>query len=151
MRSHRKLGVGGVAVALVMVVAGLLAGAPSAPRVHADSGVQKHPADVFVINWQYIPDVVHVKQGHTVKFGNYDPIFGNPGHSLTEVVKDCTSAPFNGNNPGKGNCSYPRFSSGFTDWTYVNEVHGLDKLAPGTYSFTCQVHPFMRGTLIVDG
>ena len=118
--------------------------------MHADSGHQNHPADVFVINWQYIPDVVHVKAGHTFKFGNYDVIFGNPGHSLTEVVKDCTAAPFNGNNPGKGNCSYPRFSSGFTDWTYVNEVHEVDTLSPGTYSFTCQVHPFMRGTLVVD-
>ena len=47
-------------------------------------------------------------------------------------------------------CSYPRFSSGLTDWTYVHEVDGVDKLAPGTYYFTCQVHPFMRGTLIAD-
>jgi plastocyanin len=150
MRSHKHTRVGGLAVAVAMVVAGLLAGAPSAQRVHADGGAQNHPADVFVINWQYIPDTFHVKHGHTFKFGNYDIIFGNPGHSLTEVVKDCTAAPFNGNNPGKGNCSYPRFSSGFTDWTYVNEVHNVDKLAPGTYAFTCQVHPFMRGTLVVD-
>ncbi len=28
--------------------------------------------------------------------------------------------------------------------------HGADKLSPGTYAFTCQVHPFMRGTLVVE-
>jgi plastocyanin len=150
MRSQRAARLGAIAVAVATIVAGLLLGGPGVHRVHADGGAQNHPADVFVINWQYIPDTVHVKQGHTFKFGNYDIIFGNPGHSLTEVVKDCTAAPFNGNNPGKGNCSYPRFSSGFTDWTYVNEVHGVEKLAAGTYTFTCQVHPFMRGTLIVD-
>jgi plastocyanin len=32
----------------------------------------------------------------------------------------------------------------------VHQVHGVDKLPPGTYQFVCQVHPFMHGTLIVE-
>ncbi|HEY2704465.1 MAG TPA: hypothetical protein VGL20_12310 [Candidatus Dormibacteraeota bacterium] len=149
MRSLRAR-CGGVAAAAVMVAAGLLVGGPGIQRAHADGGVQNHPADVFVVNWEYVPSTVHVKQGHNFKFGNYDPLFGNPAHSLDEVVKDCSSPPFVGNNAGHGNCAYPRFSSGLVDWTYVHTVHGVDKLSPGTYSFTCQNHPFMRGTLIVE-
>jgi plastocyanin len=150
MKSLRATRFGGVAVAVAMVAASLLLAAPGAPRAHADGGMQNHPADVFVVNWQYVPDTVHVKQGHNFSFGNYDPVFGNPGHSLDEVVKDCTSPPFNGNNAGHGNCSYGRFASGLVDWTYVHTVHGVDKLPTGTYYFTCQNHPFMRGTLIVE-
>jgi hypothetical protein len=33
---------------------------------------QDHQADVFVEGWQYVPSIVHIKQGQKLKFGNYD-------------------------------------------------------------------------------
>ena len=131
-----------------------LAAAPGARPVAAQGGVRDHPAEVFAFMWHYISpagiDKVVIHQGQHLSFGNYDPIFGIPAHSLDEVVRDCTSPPFNGNDLGQGHCGYPRFSSGLVDHGYVHEVEGVDKLPPGTYYFTCEVHPFMHGTLIVE-
>ncbi|MGQ0467436.1 MAG: cupredoxin domain-containing protein [Sporichthyaceae bacterium] len=108
---------------------------------------QPHPADVAVAGWQYLPGTVHIKAGTTFKFGNYDPIQGIPSHSIDEYIPGCTAPPY-----GKGagsKCPPTRFSSGLTDWFQVHTVHGTDKLKPGEYPFVCQVHPFMRGTLVV--
>jgi len=149
MRSHRSIRLALVAVAATALTGLLVASGPH-QRAAADGGVQNHPANVFVMFWHYFPDTYHVKQGHDFTFGNYDILFGIPAHSLDEVVASCTSPPFNGNNSNKAACVYPRFSSGLVDHTYVHTVHGVDKLAPGTYYFTCQNHPFMKGTLIVD-
>jgi plastocyanin len=149
MRSHRTTRLAAIAVAATAVLASLFA-ASGPQRAAADGGVQNHPANVFVMLWHYFPDTVHVKQGQNFTFGNYDLIFGIPAHSLDEVVKDCSTPPFTGNNSNKNGCTYPRFSSGLVDHGYVHTVHGVDKLSAGTYYFTCQNHPFMKGTLIVE-
>jgi plastocyanin len=149
MRVQLRRLAGTFAAALVLAVG--LAGSPgSAHRVAADGGLQNHPADVFVMFWHYVPDTVHIHQGQSFTFGNYDPEYGIPAHSLDEVVPECTSPPFTGNDPGHHGCRSPRFSSGLVDHTYVHRVDGADRLPRGTYEFTCQVHPFMRGTLVVD-
>ena len=106
---------------------------------------QDHPADVFALAWQYFPATVTINQGETFKFGNYDPIQGIPAHSIDEVVPECTAPPFLGTN-----CPAPRFSSGLVDHGHVHEVHGTEKLEPGTYPFICQVHSFMYGELVVQ-
>ncbi|HEV3364089.1 MAG TPA: hypothetical protein VG795_08105 [Acidimicrobiia bacterium] len=111
---------------------------------------QDHPADVFVQAWQYIPATVHVKQGGQIKFGNYDMYpygAGIAAHSLEEAIPGCTSPPYHTN---KGCDRYPLFTSALTDHGYVHNVEGVDKLAPGQYPFTCQIHSQMRGTLIVE-
>ena len=109
---------------------------------------QPHPADVTTFGFQYFPSTVHIHQGETFKFGNYDVLQGIPSHSIDELIPGCTAPPY-AKNAGK-NCKPTRFSSGLTDWMQVHEVHGTDKLAPGTYQFVCQVHPTMRGTLVVE-
>lgn len=111
---------------------------------------QDHPADVTAVEFLYLPSTVHVQQGETFTFGNYDPRGGIPGHSIVEVIPGCTAPPYTGNNPGQGTCEYPRFTSGLVDHGHVHEVSGVKSLPPGTYKFTCQVHPDMRGTLIVE-
>lgn len=97
---------------------------------------------------------MRISQGETFKFGNYDPCPGGAGiagHSLDEVVPGCTAPPYTKNNAGNdGTCTYPRFTSGLTDHGHVHPVAGSDQLAPGTYQFTCQVHNFMKGTLVVE-
>ena len=108
---------------------------------------QDHPADVFTMAWQYIPTTVHVARGGSIKFGNYDMYpygAGVTAHSLTEAVPGCTEPPFT-------KCDrFPRFSSALTDHGYVHKVEGVEKLPPGQYPFTCQMHQQMRGTLIVQ-
>ena len=117
---------------------------------HPHLEMQAHPADVFVVQWQYAPSEVRVSQGETFSFGNYDPVGGVPAHSLDEAVPDCTAPPYTGNNPGNAGCRYPRFSSGLVDHGHVHTVAGVENLPPGRYPFTCQVHSFMKGTLIVE-
>ncbi len=103
---------------------------------------------VFTYAFEYFPSEVHIHEGETFKFANYDVVQGQPSHSIDEFIPGCTAPPYK---PGAGkNCPRTRFSSGLTDWMQVHEVHGTDKLAPGTYQFVCQVHPFMRGTLVVE-
>ncbi|MPY81331.1 MAG: hypothetical protein GEV04_23580 [Actinophytocola sp.] len=111
---------------------------------------QDHPGDVTAIEYQYVPGTVTVKQGETFTFGNYDARGGIPGHSIVEVVKGCTVPPYTGNNPGNGKCPYPKFTSSLVDHGHVHKVSGVESLPPGKYYFTCQVHPEMRGTLIVE-
>lgn len=109
---------------------------------------QDHPGDVVVLGWQYLPNDVHIQHGETFSFGNYDVIQGIPSHSIDEYIPGCTAPPYP-KGAGK-NCRAPRFSSGLVDWMQVHEVRGTDTLKPGTYEFVCQVHPFMRGNLIVE-
>jgi len=111
---------------------------------------QDHPADVFVEAWNYIPAEVHVKKGGHLKFGNYDmwPYgAGIAAHSMEEAIPGCTSPPFK---TGTGCDRYPRFTSALTDHGYVHNVEGIDKLEPGRYPFTCQIHSQMRGVLVVE-
>lgn len=146
INGHRLLGAVALAGALVMALAAP-AGAHkvSSPARPADAITgQEHPAQVFAFSLHYVPSTVTIRQGESLTFGNYDPVFGVPAHSLDEVVPDCTAPPYTGQN-----CRYPRFSSGLVDHGYVHHVNGVESLPPGTYEFTCQVHPFMRGTLVV--
>ena len=111
---------------------------------------QDHPSDVFVEAWNYLPPEVHVKKGAHIKFGNYDMYpygAGIAAHSLEEAIPGCTSPPYK---TGTGCDRYPRFTSALTDHGYVHNVEGVDKLEPGRYPFTCQIHSQMRGTLVVE-
>jgi plastocyanin len=111
---------------------------------------QDHPADVFVEAWNYFPPEVHVKKGSHIKFGNYDmwPYgAGIAAHSMEEAIPGCTAPPYK---TGTGCDRYPRFTSALTDHGYVHNVEGVDKLEPGRYPFTCQIHSQMRGVLVVE-
>ena len=114
-----------------------------------DFTTQPHPADTFASAWSYFPsNEIHISQGGTFKFGNYDVIQGIPSHSIDEYIPGCTAPPYK---PGAGkDCPPTRFSSGLVDWMQVKTVHGTEKLPKGRYEFVCQVHPSMRGTLVVE-
>jgi plastocyanin len=127
----------------------ILGGAGAAAVADPVTG-QNHPGDVTAVEGQYVPSTVHVEQGHTFTFGNYDLRAGIPGHSVVEVVPGCTAPPYTGNNAGNGTCTYPRFTSSLVDHGHVHRVTGVKSLAPGRYKFTCQVHSWMHGTLVVS-
>lgn len=133
----------GLGLAIACVPSNASASVPADPYTGQD-----HPGDVFAFDWHFYPDVVHIHHGGTFKFANYDFIQGIPSHSIDEAIPGCTEPPY-----GKGaghNCPATRFSSGLIDWGQVHEMHGVDKLPKGTYDFVCQVHPFMKGHIIVE-
>ena len=147
----------GIFAAVIGLAALGLAGPASASKATPDHKAgqvpadditgQDHPADVFVEYFQYIPSTVHVKRGGHLKFGNYDMFpygAGIAAHSMEEAIPGCTSPPY------KSCDRYPLFTSALTDHGYVHNVEGVDKLPPGTYNFTCQIHSQMRGPLIVE-
>ncbi len=83
--------------------------------------------------FSYGPEPVHVNQGDSLEFTNLDMLAGE-GHSVTE------RAP----------AGEVRFDSPITKTGAKSDVVGITSLPPGTYTFMCRVHGFMKGTLIVD-
>lgn len=90
---------------------------------------------VSVKPWSYSPSPLHVPAGSTVTFVNVDP-FSGEGHSISDVAI------------ARGERG--RFSSAVVPQGEQGQVLGVQTLARGTYPFTCMVHPFMSGTLVVD-
>ncbi|HEX6493119.1 MAG TPA: cupredoxin domain-containing protein [Candidatus Dormibacteraeota bacterium] len=120
---------GRMLVAAAVAVAAALPLSGGAQPARAAGG-----AMVTVYADHFLPATVTVEHGGTVTFFDPDP-WGNgeaPGHTVTErhVPK-------------------PRFDSGVVSLGKAGEVSGVSSLAPGTYDFTCRIHPFMHGTLIV--
>jgi plastocyanin len=104
----------------------LLAGAAPAPA--------KESHQVVVVAWSYVPGNVEIQQGDSVTLVNVDAAALSEGHSVTQF----------GVRP-------PAFDSGIVAPGTTGDVKGAGGLAPGTYDFFCQVHPFIRGRLTVKG
>jgi plastocyanin len=97
----------------------------------------------FVTAWftHFIPDKIIVAHGTTPRFFNpdlYGGPFGGRRHTITEVRKPHFDPP-----------GPPRFDV-TVDFGHVGPITGVENLKPGTYDYTCRVHPFMKGKLIVQ-
>lgn len=88
---------------------------------------------VVTLLFQYAPSPVRVAAGDTLTYVNLDPLSGE-GHSVTHAVP-----------PGD-----QLFDSPITPLGAPSDVGGVSDLRPGSYNITCRVHPFMKGTLIVE-
>lgn len=88
---------------------------------------------VAALNLHFIPATVNVDQGGTLEFVNLDAAADTEfhGHTLTDLQ------------------DLPRFSSELVPFPHTGEVKGVSSLSVGTYTFYCQVHSFMKGTLFV--
>ena len=116
-----------LAAAVAAAAALPLGGGPH--PAHAANG-----AVITVYANHFGPATVTVEHGGTLEFFDPDP-WGNgeaSGHTVTER-----------HFPG------PRFDSGVVGLGKAADVSGVPALAPGSYSFTCRIHPFMHGLLIV--
>ncbi|MDQ3945218.1 MAG: hypothetical protein M3357_08755, partial [Actinomycetota bacterium] len=83
----------------------------------------------------YIPETVNIEKGGTLQFFNpdlYGGPFGGRAHTITEVR---AGGP-------------PRFDTMVT-WGVSSPIGGVEDLDSGTYEFSCRIHPFMHGTLVV--
>jgi hypothetical protein len=100
------------------------------------AGTPATAADQVVVatSWTYAPTPVHVAQGQALTFGNLEWVPAE-GHSLTHAVARGTE----------------RFTSPIVPPASHAPVAGVERLPAGTYRFTCRVHPFMAGTLVIGG
>jgi hypothetical protein len=97
----------------------------------------------FVTAWftHYIPSKIKIARGSTPQFFNpdlYGGPFGGKRHTITEVRN------LHFDSPGP-----PRFDVS-VDFGHSAPLTGVEKLKPGTYDFTCRVHPFMTGKLLIE-
>ncbi len=95
------------------------------------------PAGASFTAWftHYIPETVNVERGGTLEFFNpdlYGGPFGGRAHTITEVRSD----------------GPPRFDVK-VPWGTSATIGGVEGLDSGTYPFSCRIHPFMHGTLVV--
>jgi plastocyanin len=111
----------------IPILALAVLGIAGTPATAADQVV------VVAAHWIYSPTPVHVTQGQALTFGNFDWLSGE-GHSLTHAVARGTE----------------RFTSPIVPLASTARVAGVERLPAGTYHFTCRVHPFMAGTLVVE-
>ena len=107
---------------LVTAIAIAGATAKAADTSPAPSG---SPVYVVIRNSIYYPASVTIKPGQTVSWRNDDLQYSHTVTSTTNL--------FNSANMDRG-----------VTWT-----HTFAK--PGKYPYTCQYHPFMQGTVIVEG
>jgi plastocyanin len=82
----------------------------------------------------YTPVVVSTRGGQ-ITFDNYDV----QPHNVVSTKKI-----------GKGRAARPLFESRLLDFGESASVARVTKLRPGTYEFYCTLHPWMRGTLVVQ-
>ena len=84
----------------------------------------------------YLPATVTAPRGGAVQFANPDWVSAleSLGHTVTELRPD--GGP-------------PRFASGLVQVGQVAPVQGVESLPVGRYAFFCEVHPFMKGTIVV--
>lgn len=111
-----------VVLALAMASIGL---APSG----ADAG---GAAVVTLFPFRYNPDPIEIAKGDTVTFVNMDGLSGE-GHSLTHAVA----------------AGQELFKTPIIPPTTSAPVAGVEALPAGQYPFTCRVHAFMNGILVV--
>ncbi|MGH8990669.1 MAG: cupredoxin domain-containing protein [Acidimicrobiia bacterium] len=90
---------------------------------------------IAAVSWRYSPDPIEISQGEALTFANADAIsaLSGDGHSLAHAVK-----------PGQ-----ELFQSPITPLGAASNVAGVAALPRGEYGFTCRVHAFMHGTLVV--
>jgi plastocyanin len=113
---------GARAAALALLVGGLAACFSDRPAT-APEPPAGGGATVTISNFAYVPPALSAASGTTVTWTNGD----NVQHTVT--ADDGTS--FDSNLLGKG------------------QSFQLTAPAPGTYSYHCSVHPFMKATLTV--
>jgi plastocyanin len=103
-----------------------------------------------------------IKAGQTVTFTNEDALFGAPDedqvwHSITSCKAPCNRGSGIGYPLARGPIDFDSGQLGFgtgtsTEVTTGSAVYTTPALnKPGTYTYFCRIHPFMRGSIRVKG
>jgi plastocyanin len=81
------------------------------------------PASVDIKDSRYLPSTITVPVGTTVRWTNHD----EETHTVTSTTGGFGSLGLD-----------------------LDETYTYTFTAPGTYPYTCDLHPFMRGTIVVQ-
>jgi len=106
---------------------GMSGGMASPPPTSQSANTSEGPAPVAgtavdITNFAFVPASLTVKAGQTVTWANHD----EEPHT---VAADDGSF----HSPGMG----------------TNATYSVTFTTPGTYAYTCSIHPFMHGTVVV--
>jgi plastocyanin len=115
-------------VAVCFVAAQLLASAP-----HASAIITRPVVVATIAPANYVPLMVVVRQGMSLQLVQLDPM---QRHDIVSRAARERRPVF---------ASARSLSFGETQL-----VPGVEKLPPGAYPFTCSIHPFMFGQVIVE-
>jgi plastocyanin len=108
---------------LLLALVGSTSGALHPPHVqHSDTSVE-------IRTFQFAPDTIAVKTGTRIRWINQDEI----EHTVTAGTPEKRDTRFDGTLETKG----ATFEAGFD--------------RPGTFTYFCDRHQFMRGTITVSG
>jgi amicyanin len=110
-----------VAVALLLVATAAACGSSSSGGSPASSGSGN---TVVIKGFKFNPSTLTVKAGTKVTFTNDD--------STTHNTRSSGSSTINSGDLSKG------------------QTYTVTFTKPGTYNYTCTIHPFMHGTVIVQ-
>jgi plastocyanin len=109
------------------------------------------PGDLAAAGTLARPPVV--ARGQALRFGNFDAS-GSILHTITACRAPCTGSTGVSYPLANGHVQFDSGQLGFGPTGYTAAVNRDDwstpsKLAPGTYTYFCRVHPFMRGAFRV--
>jgi plastocyanin len=108
---------------LALAIVGPTSGASHPPHVqHSDTSVE-------IRTFQFAPDTIAVKAGTRVRWTNQDEI----EHTVTAGTPEKRDTRFDGTLKAKGATYEASFDR------------------PGTFTYFCDRHQFMRGTITVSG
>src|SRR4051794_7796306 len=108
---------------------GVSAALSAAAFVIAASAAPAQAAEqqAYAVGLMYATPAIVVSQGDTLRFNNEDPV------AKHDIVSDTAG----------------QFTSPLVAQGESTLVGGVDKLAPGTYAFHCELHSWMNGVIDV--
>ena len=101
---------------------------PQNPATQEQTKTAANQQTISISNFTFDPATTTVKAGTTVTWINHDSF----AHKITSSSSTPAGTTFTSNN----------FSSG--------EKYSFTFTKPGTYVYTCPIHPLMKGTIIVN-
>ncbi|MBV8151100.1 MAG: cupredoxin domain-containing protein [Candidatus Eremiobacteraeota bacterium] len=108
---------------LLSLVVLLAQATPTPTAMPSASAAAKPVVTVHLKNFRYVPDTVKITAGQTVEWVNDD----GDAHTVTSTTK--------------------LFASGGLD---TRERWSHTFASPGTFAYFCELHPFMKGAVVVS-
>ena len=132
---------GATCAVLVLGACGGAGGATTEDRPDPGTGVDAGAASVVITNFAFDPDPVRVAVGEEVTWTNEDDIL----HTVT------SGTPKEQGVPGVSKDKAPKPDGLFDEELDLDDDYSFTFDKPGEYSYFCDIHAGMEGTVVVTG